>query len=157
MEIFREGLLGGRSIALAGPVPAPVKDLLEALDARVYELPPEPQQCPPLDALVCAETGAEQHLLASTWAVVHAVATETFIPANEGRIVLLASSEDASVVKAALENLARTLSVEWARYRITTTSIAPGPDAAADEIANLIAYLISPAGAYFSGCRFDVG
>jgi hypothetical protein len=156
MQIFREDLLEGRSIALKGPVPPAVNDLLAALGARMHQLAPDPEQVPPLDALICAESGAEQDLLAPTWSAVQAVATRAFIPAEAGRIVLLAPREDAGVVKAALENLARTLSVEWARYGITTTAVVPGPDAADDEIATLIAYLCSPAGAYFSGCRLGV-
>jgi NAD(P)-dependent dehydrogenase (short-subunit alcohol dehydrogenase family) len=95
-------------------------------------------------------------LLAQTWTAISAVTREAFIPAKAGRIVLLASREDAGVVKAALENLARTLSVEWARHGITTTAIAPGPSTTDEELATVIAYLCSEAGAYFSGCRFDV-
>src|SRR5213082_1709790 len=118
MLIFREGLLEGRSIALAGAVPAPVKDLLERLGARVQAHPHDGGALPPLDTLVCAEAGVEEDLLASTWSVVRAAAAAAFIPSGGGRIVLLAPREDAGVFKAALENLARALSVEWARYDI---------------------------------------
>jgi hypothetical protein len=156
MQIFREGLLEGRSIALHGPVPVPVKNLLEALGAQVHEHTPDRRSVPPLDALVCAESAGHEDLLAPTWTAVHAVASDALIPAKSGRIVLLAPREDLGVVKAALENLARTLSVEWARYGITATAIVPGPKTTDDELATLVAYLCSEAGAYFSGCRFDV-
>ena len=55
-----------------------------------------------------------------------------------------------------LENLARTLSVEWARHGITVVTIALGDTTAPGEAAALIAYLASPAGAYFSGCQLDL-
>jgi NAD(P)-dependent dehydrogenase (short-subunit alcohol dehydrogenase family) len=77
-----------------------------------------------------------------------------------GRIVLLAPTPDAGehadAACAGLENLARTLSTEWARYGITTVAIAPGVQAAAEEVAALVAYLAAPAGAYFSGCLLDL-
>jgi hypothetical protein len=47
--------------------------------------------------------------------------------------------------------------VEWARFGITATSIAPGPSTRDAEIATLVAFLVSPAGGYFSGCRFELG
>ncbi len=78
----------------------------------------------------------------------------------KGRIVYLAPSPDAGehagAARAGLENLARTLSIEWARHGITTVTIAPGTATAAGEVAALVAYLASPAGAYFSGCLLDL-
>ena len=58
----------------------------------------------------------------------------------------------ARAARAGLENLARTTSIEWARYGITTVAITPGRDTTGDTLAALCAYLASPAGAYFSGC-----
>ncbi|HLM85296.1 MAG TPA: hypothetical protein VK272_03810 [Solirubrobacteraceae bacterium] len=63
---------------------------------------------------------------------------------------------------AGLENLARTLSIEWARHEVTAVAIAPGAVGVAEaeaaaEVAVLTAYLASPAGAYFSGCLLDLG
>ena len=71
-----------------------------------------------------------------------------------GRILLVAPGrgEHAAAASAALENLARTLSIEWARHGITTVALAPGRETALEEIATLLAYLCSPAGDYFSGC-----
>jgi len=78
-----------------------------------------------------------------------------------GRIVYLAPAggegECAGAARAGLENLARTLSIEWARFAITAVTIAaPVPDGV-EEAAALTAYLASPAGAYFSGCLLDMG
>ena len=76
------------------------------------------------------------------------------------RIVYVAPAPDAGAhagaAAAGLENLARTLSIEWARYGIATVTIAPGSATAAGEVAALVAYLASPAGAYFSGCLLDL-
>jgi hypothetical protein len=67
------------------------------------------------------------------------------------------AGEHATAARAALENTARTLSIEWARFGITTTAITPGPATPDAEIAALVAFLVSPAGEYFSGCRFELG
>ncbi|HEY1457349.1 MAG TPA: hypothetical protein VGF15_02420, partial [Solirubrobacteraceae bacterium] len=83
-----------------------------------------------------------------------------FLQAGGGRIVYLSPSaghgEHAQGVRAGLENLARTLSIEWARHAITIAVIAAGPGSSASEVAALVAYLASPAGAYFSGCVLDL-
>jgi NAD(P)-dependent dehydrogenase (short-subunit alcohol dehydrogenase family) len=114
--------------------------------------------------------------LEAAWRVTRAVANAAFIdPGAEGagpggRIVYVApptaadgarakpelSGAHADAARAGLENLARTLSIEWARYAITPVAIAPGPDGSADEVAALVAYLASPAGSYFSGCLLDL-
>jgi NAD(P)-dependent dehydrogenase (short-subunit alcohol dehydrogenase family) len=84
------------------------------------------------------------------------------IPGQDGgKILLVAPAADAGdhaeAVRAGLENLARTLSVEWARYRITVTAIAPGAQTSAEEVAQLVCFIASRAGDYFSGCRFSLG
>ena len=94
---------------------------------------------------------------AASWVVARAAATQVMIDAAQGgKIVFLAPAEGAGrhalAARAGLENLARTLSVEWARYGIRTTAVAPGPRTRAGELASLVAYLASPAGDYFSGC-----
>jgi citronellol/citronellal dehydrogenase len=78
-----------------------------------------------------------------------------------GKVVFLAPATDAgehaNAVGAALENAARTLSVEWARFGVRITAIRPREGAAADERAELVAFLASPAGDYFTGCSFYPG
>jgi NAD(P)-dependent dehydrogenase (short-subunit alcohol dehydrogenase family) len=98
--------------------------------------------------------------LASAWNAARSAARLAFLPGDAGgQIVLIApraGAEHAAAAAAGLENLARTLSIEWARYGITTVAVAPGADTAMDELAALACYLLSPAGAYFSGCLMDL-
>jgi NAD(P)-dependent dehydrogenase (short-subunit alcohol dehydrogenase family) len=96
-----------------------------------------------------------------SWAVTRAVANEVFLPQERGgRILYIApapqAGEHAEAACAGLENLARTLSIEWARHGITTVAIAPGARTSTQELAALCAYLASVAGAYFSGCLLDL-
>lgn len=181
-QIFRRDLLRGRSIALSGATAPPIRGLLQSLGARVSELDPgavadeqrasaRTQAQRRLDAIVCgpgspgqaAETEMQHTLgaLESAWAAVSAAANASFIPARHGRIVLLAPRpgelRHAGLACAALENLARTLSVEWARFGITTVAVIPGAISSDDELAQLVAFLCSPAGAYYSGCRVELG
>jgi NAD(P)-dependent dehydrogenase (short-subunit alcohol dehydrogenase family) len=90
-----------------------------------------------------------------TWALVRAVAAEAMLVAG-GRVLLLApapgAGEHAGAARAALENLARTLSIEWARHQVTAVCIAPADATDAQAAVTLVAYLASRAGAYFSGC-----
>jgi hypothetical protein len=75
-------------------------------------------------------------------------------------IVLLApppGDAHAEAARAGLESMARTLSIEWARRGIRAVAIHPGATTPAEEVAELVAFLASPAGAYFSGCLFDLG
>jgi NAD(P)-dependent dehydrogenase (short-subunit alcohol dehydrogenase family) len=95
------------------------------------------------------------------WVATRAVATGALIPAGAGKVVLIAPRPDrgafAGAARAALENLARTLSVEWARYGVTAVAIAPGAGTSDDDLAELVCFLVSPAGDYFSGCQFELG
>lgn len=96
------------------------------------------------------------------WTAIRDVANDTLIPDNRGgKVVVIAprphAGTFAGAARAALESLARTLSVEWARYGITATVITPGNATTDDEIAQLVCFLVSPAGDYFSGCRFSLG
>jgi NAD(P)-dependent dehydrogenase (short-subunit alcohol dehydrogenase family) len=78
-----------------------------------------------------------------------------------GKVVLVApapaAGEHASAVAAALENAARTLSVEWARFNVRVTALTPRDGASDAELAELVGFLASPAGDYFSGCAFAPG
>ena len=97
----------------------------------------------------------------AAWCVTRVLAGAAFIPAGRGgRIVYLAPAPDAAPhapgARAGLENLARTLSIEWARHGVTAVAIGAGEHSSAAELAALAAYLASEAGAYFSGCLLDL-
>ncbi len=102
--------------------------------------------------------------LEASWRVTRAVANAAFIPGEAGgRIVYVAPPTRASTgeahadaTRAGLENLARTLSIEWARYGIAPVAVAPGPGTPSEQIAGVVAYLASPAGDYFSGCELEL-
>ena len=120
-----------------------------------------------------------------TWLMTHAVATKAMIPAGGGKVVNvtlsphhgLAGMAHSSAARAAVENLTRVLSIEWARFDIKLTAFAAGhfatqtlltkyPQPVVDNIAHsvplgrlgteeefawAVAYLASPAGDYYSG------
>jgi hypothetical protein len=75
-------------------------------------------------------------------------------------VVLLCPRPDAGphadAARAALENLARTLSVEWARHAVTTVAVAPGSATSAEELATFACFVVSRGGDYLSGCRLDM-
>lgn len=113
------------------------------------------------DASLSGDGVALTAALASTWNVIRTVVADALLqPGRPGRVIAIAPPADehelADAARAALENLARTLSVEWARHGITTVSIAPGAASTPDEVAALTAFLASPAGAYYSGCELDL-
>jgi citronellol/citronellal dehydrogenase len=102
--------------------------------------------------------------LDASWSATHAFVNHILLPRGRGgRIIYLTPAADADEHAGAaisgLENLARTLSIEWARHGITTVAVAPpsgSPGDVAGEVAALAAYLASPAGDYFSGCLLDL-
>ncbi len=180
MSILRRGVLDGAGVALAAAEPDPLARHLRDLGARVAVLEPPlagdeeavgqwAADHASLDAVVVDTRGAYgrgghsglQRALDAAWASVREVATDLIAGPRPGKIVLVAPGPDAGplagAARAGLENLARTLAVEWARHGITTTAILPGPGTAPAELAEVVAYLLSPAGAYFSGCRLELG
>jgi len=199
-ELLRPGLLQGASLLLAGPptpLGAAVQRAFSELGARVSTCLPDGEDEAAIDAAVAsvlAEAGSIDMLvvdgaglfcddaytalracLDSAWNVTRAVVNAAFLPnARGGRIVYFAPAPDAGehalAARAGIENLARTLSVEWARHDINVIAVAasggsgggprsdgPGLDTSAEELAALAAYLASPAGAYFSGCLLERG
>jgi NAD(P)-dependent dehydrogenase (short-subunit alcohol dehydrogenase family) len=177
--VLRDGLLEGRTIALdgeaGGEVASAVTEVCRGLGARVEPFDPDAVQPAP-DTLVVDAAGRFASAAATSpeglgplraaadeaWVAVRAAATGSLIEApGGGKVVLLApapgAGPHAEAARAALENMARTLSIEWARHDIRVTAIHPGPDTAAAEVAGLVAYLASPAGDYFSGCVFSLG
>jgi citronellol/citronellal dehydrogenase len=122
--------------------------------------------------------------LTGTWLMSHAVATKSMIPKDGGKIISVTLSPHhglpgmahSSAARAAVENLMRVLSIEWARFNIRTTAIASGhfrtdalkkyPQPVQDGVARtvplqrlgeaeeqawLVAFLASRAGDYYSG------
>ncbi|MBV8220470.1 MAG: hypothetical protein JO325_18550 [Solirubrobacterales bacterium] len=161
MTMLRQGLLDGRGVAMAGGVPPAIAGAMTALGARVDA---EPIRALVYDGRPAFGAGGEDSLRECTelaWVSVHDVATGALIPAGAGKVVLIAPPPDAgpfaAAARAALENLARTLSVEWARYGVTAVAIWPGAETDDDELAELVCFLVSPAGEYFSGCTFELG
>jgi NAD(P)-dependent dehydrogenase (short-subunit alcohol dehydrogenase family) len=125
-----------------------------------------------------------------TWQMTHAAATKAFIPQGGGKVVSVTLSPHqgmpgmvhSGAARAAVENMMRTLSIEWSRFGIKLVAIAPGqfdtetlrtkyPKVVVDNVADtvplgrmgteeemawLIAYLASPAGDFYSGCVITI-
>jgi citronellol/citronellal dehydrogenase len=146
----------------------------QAMDRAVGEITPEVAVLDVLAvdgaglfarAATSSEVSPLRACLDATWNVTRAVVNLAFLApdvrASLRRIVYLAPAPDAGehaqAARAALENLARTLSVEWARHSINVVTVAPTDRTSSEEMAAITAYLASPAGAYFSGCLLDLG
>jgi citronellol/citronellal dehydrogenase len=125
-----------------------------------------------------------------TWLMTHAVATKAFIPQGEGKVLSVTLSPHhgmpgmvhSGAARAAVENMMRTLAVEWARFGVKTCALAAGQFATetlltkypqvvvdnlersipigragrAEEMAWLVAYLASPAGDFVSGTTITI-
>jgi citronellol/citronellal dehydrogenase len=125
-----------------------------------------------------------------TWLMSHAAATKAFIPAGGGKILSVTLSPHngmpgmvhSGAARAAVENMMRTLAIEWSRFGVTTCAIAAGQFATEtlltkyppelvervahsiplgrtgrpEEIAWLLAYLASPAGDFYSGTTITI-
>jgi NAD(P)-dependent dehydrogenase (short-subunit alcohol dehydrogenase family) len=172
-ELLRDGLLEGVTVFVvdageASSFGRAVAEGTEQLGARVRTSAPQAAlaELGTVDMLVVdgAALFASHGLggcLADAWEATRAVVNGTLLPAARGgQVVYLApppgAGEQADAARAGLENLARTLSVEWARHEITVVTIALGDSTDPGEAAALTAYLASPAGAYFSGCLMDL-
>jgi citronellol/citronellal dehydrogenase len=120
-----------------------------------------------------------------TWLMTHAAATKAFIPQQRGKVLSVTLSPHhgmpgmvhSGAARAAVENMTRTLSVEWSRFGITLVALAAGqfdtetlrtkyPEQVVEAVPAtvplgrlgteqewgwLVAYLASPAGDFFSG------
>lgn len=184
--ILTPDLLAGRRVAVAGggPVADTIGAQLHAHAATVDVVPPElidagadedaaaawaRERAPWRGLVVCTARafadGGSAALPASlelTWRAARALATGAMIDAGApGRLVFVAPRPDAGPFAGAardgLENLARTLSVEWARHQLTAVAIAPGAATTDAEVAQLVGFVVSDAGGYLSGCRLELG
>ncbi len=177
--LLRPHLLDGCVVAFGGGDDSPLAPPLAALGAATSSLPAILDEDalsaavdPLTDVLVhdlrpAFEGGDGDAVLRATldlaWITVRAVANAAFLPeARGGKVTLIAPRPgDADIaaagVRAAAENLARTLSIEWARHGITTVAITPGAATTEAQIEALVAFLASPAGDYWSGCRLSLG
>jgi citronellol/citronellal dehydrogenase len=125
-----------------------------------------------------------------TWLMTHAAATKAFIPQGGGKVLSVTLSPHngmpgmvhSGAARAAVENMMRTLAVEWARFGVKTVALAAGqfatetlltkyPQVVVDnlersipigragrpeEMAWLVAYLASPAGDFYSGTTITI-
>jgi citronellol/citronellal dehydrogenase len=125
-----------------------------------------------------------------TWLMTHAAATKAFIPRGGGKVLSVTLSPHngmpgmvhSGAARAAVENMMRTLAVEWARFGIRTCALAAGQFATEtlltkypqpivdnlersipvgragrpEELAWLVAYLASPAGDFVSGTTITI-
>jgi NAD(P)-dependent dehydrogenase (short-subunit alcohol dehydrogenase family) len=181
MGVLRDDLLQGRAVVVAPGEGGALGVALAALGARVERLhavvePAEEQVGEraraqgPLDALVydaapsfgAGGPDAVARTMEEAWALIREVALGALIESPDpGRIVLIGppagAGDYAEAARSALENLARTLSVEWARYAITVVMVAPGELVSESELAEVVSFLCSRGAEYFSGCRLDVG
>lgn len=95
--------------------------------------------------------------LDGTWSAIHA-----HFDADAGAKVVLVgprpdAGEHAAALRAGYENLARVLSIEWSRHGIRITAILPAGATTDEDVAQVVAYLASPAGDYFSGTALELG
>jgi len=75
-----------------------------------------------------------QNNLIGTWNMTHAVATQAMIPQSSGAVVNIIANvargfpgmAHTGAARAGVDNLTKTLAVEWARYGIRVNAIAPG-------------------------------
>ncbi len=126
--------------------------------------------------------------LNGTWYVTQAVARR-MIELRAGRIVNVIANfhrgmpgvAHTSAARAAVDNLAKTLSIEWSRHSIRINSVAPGPIetdgftrtyyegigagvecfpvprfGTVEEVAAAVVFLASPAAAWITGATLDV-
>lgn len=146
--MLRRGLLEGVTVAVAGDRAAVGRCAELGAAIVALELAGDDTAVPDVpDTLVCATGDLDEAFVAA-----RAVANAWIAAERGGKAILVAPRDDAPQ-RAALENLARTLSVEWARFDIRPTAVLPGSE---QDVSELVAFLASPAGDYYSGCAFTL-
>lgn len=125
-----------------------------------------------------------------TWLMTHAAATRAFIPQGGGKVLSVTLSPHAGMpgmvhsgaARAAVENMMKTLSVEWSQYGVKLCALAAGqfgtetlrtkyPAVVVENVAKtiplgrmgteeewawLVAYLASAAGDFYSGATITM-
>ena len=125
-----------------------------------------------------------------TWLMTHGAATKAFIPQREGKVISVTLSPHhgmpgmvhSGAARAAVENMMRTLAIEWSRFNVKLCAVAAGQFdtetlrtkypkqvvenvhrtvplgrlGTPEEMAWLVAYLASPAGDFLSGCVITI-
>jgi citronellol/citronellal dehydrogenase len=127
--------------------------------------------------------------LEATWSVTREVATRAFIPQLSGNVVFIGFSPrggmpemmHAAAARSALESMASSLAIEWAKYDIRSNCVNVGTIAtegleqydqsdvkqwietipmrrlgSPDEVANVIAFVVSSAASYITGSTITV-
>jgi NAD(P)-dependent dehydrogenase (short-subunit alcohol dehydrogenase family) len=171
-SILRPRLLDGLELLLASAEPP--SRFGEAVAARCADLGAhmgrvvveptgdEGERREGVDVLVWdgASLAGPRDVLDGAWLALRPQARAMIDSQQGGKLVLVApppADAGAEAARAGTENLARTLSIEWARYGIRTAAVLPGAATEPAEVAELTAFLASRAGDYYSGCRFAMG
>ncbi|CAB4876133.1 unannotated protein [freshwater metagenome] len=169
LQLLRDGLLEGLDLVDAGAPPSVVARCT-ALGATVHQLDPtvgdealaeSVAALPGAGALVAA-AGLDPDPaegLARLWEATRAVVAGRLIPAGAGRVLLIGpapGAAGAAELRAALDNLVRTTAVEWSRHGICVVALLPGDETDDEVLAELVAFLLSPAGAYVSGTSIEL-
>ena len=158
LGLLRPGILDGLRIVIAGgeaPEPRLASRCTE-LGARVESLTIDPfgdQPASPAapDVVVWDGTSVFEHSIEGVRAALDGAWMSIRATMGASKIVLLAppdGSAHAQAARSGLENLARTTSIEWARNGTRVVTLLGGE---AEQVAEMTAYLASPAGDYFSG------
>jgi hypothetical protein len=171
MQVLRPALLTGTRFLLAAAEPpsrfgeATIARAAE-LEAEVHriEVDPTGDEVAGHEADVVVWDGASvagpRDTLDAAWLALRPAARAWIDGGQPGKLLLIAPpplDAGAEAARAGLENLARTLSIEWSRYGIRAVTIVPGARTTPDEVAELAAFLASRAGDYSSGCHFRMG
>ena len=127
--------------------------------------------------------------LVGTFQVTHAIGTKAMVPARRGRIVNITANVSrgfpgmahTGAARAGVENLTRSLAVEWAPYGIQVNAVAPGTIVSSgterypaflmeraqaktparrlgvvEEVSHLVVYLSSDAAQYITGAVIPI-
>jgi hypothetical protein len=169
--VLRPALLDGVTLALAAGEPpsrfgeaviARAAELRATVDRVVVDPTGDEHPAPQAGVLVWdgASLAGPRDVLDGAWLALRPAANAWIAAERPGLLLLLApppGDAGAEAARAGLENLARTLSIEWARHGIRPVAILPGAETAPEEVAELAAFLASPAGDYYAGCAFRLG